>query len=68
MKTKAKKTPTPKLRRTVLVTTPETEAIIAEAMRRTKQTKSVAGNDLLRLAASIRRFPVLDSIPKGKEN
>jgi hypothetical protein len=65
---KRKKCPTQKPRMTVLITTPDTEAIIAEAMRRTKQTKSVAGNDLLRLAASIRRFPVLDSIPKGKVN
>jgi hypothetical protein len=65
---KSKKAPTPKLRMTVLVTKPDTEAIIAEAMKRTGQTKERAGNDLLRLAATIRRFPVLDAVPKGKVN
>jgi hypothetical protein len=47
---------------TVLVTHPDTEQIIREAMRVNKQTKEQAGNDLLRLAARIRRFPVMGEV------
>jgi len=47
---------------TVLITNPETEAIIREAIRITGHSKTRAGNDLIRLAARIRRYPILGEI------
>jgi hypothetical protein len=50
---------------TVLVTNPDTEKIIREVMRIDGQTKERAGNDLLRLAAKIRRIefvPIVGSV------
>jgi len=47
---------------TVLITQPDTEAIIAEAIRITGQKKTRAGNDLIRLAAKIRRFSVVEEV------
>jgi hypothetical protein len=52
----------PKKNMTVLITQPDTEAIIAEAIRITGQKKTRAGNDLIRLAAKIRRFPIVGEV------